>query len=141
MDALDELQQQATRIGNIVMKRDMELIRKILQSIEEEPTGFAPNHIKIEGYSEDQINYHVYLMIDAGLLEGFKVTSHDSNSPEAKARNLTWFGHEFLDASRDNTRWEKAKTIVNFLGGVTLDVFIEILKKIMINQINPALTL
>ena len=52
------------------MKREMELIRKIALAVEEEPTGFARENPVIDGYTEEQIAYHVYLMLEAGLVRG-----------------------------------------------------------------------
>ena len=41
---------------------------------------------------------------------------------------MTWEGHEFADAARDETRWKKAMGIVEEKGGaVTLDVLKELL--------------
>ena len=48
------------------MKRDMELIRKLVLALENEPTGYAPENLNIEGYTSEQVGYHAYLMIDAG---------------------------------------------------------------------------
>jgi hypothetical protein len=48
------------------MKRDMDLIRKIVLWAEEQPPG--PLHdIKIEGHSTGEVAYHCYLLVDAGL--------------------------------------------------------------------------
>lgn len=46
------------------MKRDLDLIRKMLLAIEESPSGFAPE-LKFPGYTDAQIGYHAYLLIDA----------------------------------------------------------------------------
>jgi hypothetical protein len=85
----------------------MELIRKMVLAIEDAPTGFAPRNLTVDGYTPDQVGYHGYLMLDAGLAEGSKVSHMGSSSPEATLRNLTWAGHEFADAARDETRWKK----------------------------------
>lgn len=37
------------------MQRDMNLVRDILLSLEAESSGFAPDHLEIEGYTEAQI--------------------------------------------------------------------------------------
>jgi hypothetical protein len=41
---------------------------------------------------------------------------------------LTWKGHEFLEASRDDTRWKQAKeTVVKKAGGVVFELLKEVL--------------
>jgi hypothetical protein len=52
------------------MKRDLELIRNITLAVENTPTGYVQEKIEIDGYSKDQIGYHAYLLVDAGLAKG-----------------------------------------------------------------------
>jgi hypothetical protein len=91
------------------MQRDMELIRKLLLAVEQHEHGFAPREITIDGYSDEQVGYHSWLLNDAGLAEAIDVTNRGSDSPEAMIRHLTWAGHEFLDAAKDDTTWQRAK--------------------------------
>ena len=105
------------------MKRYMDLIRKMVLAVEDAPTGFAPNPLKIEGYTEEQVGYHAYLMVDHGLAEGTRVTALDSTSPLWVLRHLTSEGHDFAAAARDATTWKKAMSVVQEKGGaVSLDV-------------------
>ncbi len=108
------------------MKRDLDLIRKMLLAVEDAPTGFAPT-LRFDGHTDAQVGYHAYLLIDAGLAKGANVTSHGSDGPVAMIQYLTWEGHEFADAARDETRWKKAKSIADKGGGITLDVMKELL--------------
>ncbi|MCL5770137.1 MAG: DUF2513 domain-containing protein [Planctomycetes bacterium] len=91
------------------MKSDLELVRKILLACEDHPHGFAPQELKIDGYTDDEIDYHVHIAGDAGLLRVTDVTHCGSSSPCAIPRSTTWAGHEFLDNSKDETVWAKAK--------------------------------
>ena len=89
------------------MKRDMDLIRKILLAIEAHPDyGKWDVPLAFEGYSEEMLNYHLTLLLEAGLIEAKK--GHE----RWIANGLTWAGHEFLEASRDDSRWEKVKRLV-----------------------------
>jgi len=90
------------------MKRDFDLVRKILIDMEGCESGYVGN-LEIEGYTEDQILHHVYLMGQANLLEIADITSIGSESPQALPLSITWSGHDFLDAMRDDTIWNKAK--------------------------------
>ena len=110
----------------------MDLIRKLALALEEAPFGYAPDSLKIEGYTEEQIGYHAHLMIDAGLATGSDTTHMESSSPEAVLTSLTWAGHEFADAARDETRWKKAMGIVQEKGGsITISVLTQLLTTLM----------
>jgi hypothetical protein len=108
------------------MKRDMELIRKILLTVEAHEHGSIQDSIKVDGYTEEEVAYHCYLIGDAGLASVIDTTCLSSDGPEADISCLTWEGHEFLDAARDPTTWEAAKTTLQNagkdLGNVTLAV-------------------
>lgn len=75
------------------MKRDMDLIRAILLRVEEEYGGISITNLSIEG-----INY-----ADNGIYS-FSVGG------------LTWDGAEYLDKIRDDSLWEKTKTIARERG-------------------------
>lgn len=111
------------------MKRDMNLIRDILLALEAESSAFAPESLQLEGYSDEQIGYHTLLLVEAGLVEGVKTSSFDSDSPSASATRLTWSGYEFLDAARDKNRWQEALRIVQEKGGgaVTIGTLTQLL--------------
>ena len=113
------------------MKRDLDLIRKMLLAIEDAPSGWAPE-LKIDGNTDTQIGYHSYLMIDAGLAHGHDVSELGSEAPNSMISNLTWAGHEFADAARDETLWKKAMGIVAEKGGnITLDIMKQLLSSLM----------
>lgn len=114
------------------MRRDMELIRKMLIAIEDNPSGWAPDRFQIEGYSDDVIGYHAYLLVDAGLARGIDMTSSASTAPEYHVQTLTWVGHEFCQAAREDTRWKKAMRVVAEKGGaITFEVLKELLVSLM----------
>ena len=90
------------------MKRDMDLFRSVLLKVEELPRTDW-HHIRVEGYTLDEVGYHAKLAEDAGFIEAkfLAGTTH-----EFVVRRLTYAGHEFLDAARQDTLWQKAKQIV-----------------------------
>jgi hypothetical protein len=119
------------------MKRDFDLIRKMLLTIEERPSGWAPSELKIDGYTDEQVGYHAYLLVDGGYAKGEDASSMVSDSPEGMIQCLTWEGHDFIEAARDETRWRKAMGIVTAKGGsVTLDVLKQLLISIMKGTLN-----
>ena len=108
------------------MKRDMELVRKVLLAIEEAKTEDKPIPINIDGYSAKAVSYHVRLLHDAGLVKALDMS--DLSGTQWAATALTWGGHEFLDNARNDTVWQRAMTSVNEKGGsVSLDVLKSIL--------------
>ncbi len=113
------------------MKRDMELIRKMVLAVEEGPDGYAPDDLRIEGHTAEQLAYHAHLLIQAGLATGPINTHITGSGPSAQITTLTWDGHDFADAARDETRWRKAMGIVQGKGGaVTLDIVKDVLLRL-----------
>ncbi len=94
------------------MKRDMDLVRLLLIHFEGE------EKVDLSEYTEDQIYYHMALLISGGLAEGpiplySKRLRKESDIPIAvNIDRLTWSGHEFLDQARNSGNWEKAKKYV-----------------------------
>jgi hypothetical protein len=97
------------------MKRDFELVRKLLLDFEGEGVDLSP-------YTEQQILYHKALLLEAGLAEGPKphYSSREfSEIPDRVIiRRLTWEGHDFIDAIRDEGRWQKVKDWIKEAGKI-----------------------
>ncbi|MFO0828099.1 MAG: DUF2513 domain-containing protein [Phycisphaerales bacterium] len=122
------------------MKRDLDLMRRILQACEEHPHGFAPRDLALSGCTKEQIGYHIHLLGQAGLMRVSDVTSFDNASPQALPIALTNAGHDFLDATRDPTRWERVRSVVATLGGWTLDVVRDIAVQLLRDQATRVMT-
>lgn len=105
------------------MKLDMELVKKILLSIEEHPDPFNSFSLQIEGYTDLQIAYHIKLLSEANLIDA--VNWSDSGGRDWRAKSLTWKGHEFLSSAKNSTVWEKSKALLKSKG---LDFSIETMK-------------
>jgi Hypothetical protein (DUF2513) len=113
------------------VQRDMELVRKIVFALEAHPSGFAPRGLKIDGYTDEQVGYHVHLMAQAELLLGSDVTCMGSSSPQAIPTSLTWQGHEFAALARSDTLWKKAtETMRQQVGAVALSVLTALLSSL-----------
>jgi hypothetical protein len=97
------------------MKRDMELVREILRRVEDHQQAMGWVPLDIPGHSREEVSYHVMLLAQAGLLEATDLVSTAGFLYEAK--RLTWAGHEFLDAIRNDTVWNKVKETVKEKGG------------------------
>jgi hypothetical protein len=102
------------------MKRDMDLVREVLLKVEELPFDGRFYDVKIEGRSDDEITYHVMLLHEAGFIEAIDLSTLGGLC--WKPKRLTYNGHEFLDAARSDTVWQKAKAVtLKSTGTLTLD--------------------
>lgn len=110
------------------MKRDMNLVREILLwATAQESAGIYTNPVLPE-YAEDQIAHHVHLMSQAGLVDAVDITTNSSAGPSSLLLSVTWAGHDFIDAARDDTAWNKAKSKVLSSGAsFTFDLLKDVL--------------
>lgn len=100
------------------VKREMELIRKILRAIEDLPPGadnIDPGTLGIEhdgtklGSRNMLLVRHVQLLLDHGLVEANVPPALGRGPVAARIDRLTWAGHEFLAAAQDDTIWNAKK--------------------------------
>lgn len=115
------------------MQRDLDLVRQILLAVEAKPTANA-SALDMPGYSDEQVTYHIRIMLQAGLLE---VLNQTTDQAERYApTSLTWAGHEFLDLARSDTLWEKAKTmLLRIAGALSLAGITQTLKTLIDAQL------
>lgn len=99
------------------MKRDMELIRKILFFLEARAFLKAELDLPIEGYQRDVLRYHVLLLAQAGLIDFEPENSKNGRIIRAHVLGLNWAGHEFLDSVRSEKVWKKLLKYAKDKGG------------------------
>lgn len=81
------------------MKRDMKLCTQILAAIEKHPTlELAP--VGVEGRETHEVDYHLMLLNEAGLVEAEQVQQANNGQSLWLARRLTWAGYDFLENQR-----------------------------------------
>lgn len=113
------------------MRRDMDLIREILLEIESKESETSWVTVSFEGYSEQEVNYHVKLLSQEGLI---KAKSYMSGH---MIQNLTWQGHDFIEDAKNETVWIKAKEFIKEKGGsASLSVMTEVLKSFALKHFN-----
>ncbi|MHA6159517.1 DUF2513 domain-containing protein [Pseudomonas sichuanensis] len=112
------------------MKRDMDLLRLLLLKLEtahEDGHGiwhYKKDDVVIDGYTWMQIVYHYELAVESGLVDqggrgvmnGFLF------------RRLTWSGHDFIDAVRDDEIWKRTRQGVSAAGGFSIDLLKDLAK-------------
>jgi hypothetical protein len=112
------------------MKRDLGLIRELLLNLEalEKTTfdivtvGSSEPEIAVEGYGTDQVDYHMGLLYEAGLITSGQDIDAMSDGTWI-FRRLTWAGHDFLDTVRDPEVWKRTKSGASKLGGLAFGAF------------------
>jgi hypothetical protein len=115
---------------SIEMKRDMDLVRDLLFHIEADPlldgrrwmSPATAEEVGVSDHSKEEVDYHLCLLIDAGLLNG------KTSQGMPVFCKLTWEGHEFLDNIRDQDVWSRTKKRIEGLPSVALGVIVDIAK-------------
>ena len=91
------------------MKRDIELIRKILFTIEEQ---YHPGEgqilcLKVEGYDLKTIAEHCSLLFQQGLITNYKASWGDDTIQTFLTGNLSSNGYDYLELIRNDQVWKK----------------------------------
>lgn len=116
------------------MTRDMELIRTLLFRLEALSSahsiyliGGHDEELAVDGKTPDEVEYHLALMKEAGLIE---CPGSGSMDGRISFRRLTWQGHDFIETVRDPTIWEETKTTAKKAGVSTIEFFWGIAKEV-----------
>ncbi|GEO43270.1 hypothetical protein SAE02_74180 [Skermanella aerolata] len=113
------------------MKRDMDLVRKLLFYFEDKQSFSVDQNVTIDGYSEDEIAYHLVLIAQAGFIdfEPQRSSSNPDRIYKVYPFGLTWKGHEFLENAKDENLWNKSKEkVLGVTGGLSADVLGSLIK-------------
>ena len=110
------------------MKRDMGLIRGLLLKLEDlekkshevVTISSSEAELEVEGYEPGQIDYHMSLLYEAGLITSGIDTDMMMDGTWV-FRRLTWAGHDFLDTVRDPEVWKRTKSGASKLGGLAFE--------------------
>ena len=99
------------------MKRDMDLVRKILFAVEELPP-FEKATIKIDGYDKQQVAYHCEMLYQEGFIKYYHGETCDNFDGVLIfwVADLTWKGQDFLETIRQDTLWNNTKKAIKDKG-------------------------
>jgi hypothetical protein len=94
--------------GDVRMKRDCDVIRKVLEEVEEHDIE-DPQTLEYELAPESFTlkAQHAHLLWKSGFLTGYD--GGGINGDLLVNTSLTWEGHELLDTLRSKPVWEKVK--------------------------------
>lgn len=115
------------------MKRDMEIVRTLLLEIEELDEGqpFELQPGDEDPYTVEQFYYHIKLLIDSGLVIG-EFHNYLGGTASVLIKGLSWEGHDFLDAARDENVWIKANQVAEGKGSKLKELPFELIKALLI---------
>ncbi|WP_324681588.1 DUF2513 domain-containing protein [Bibersteinia trehalosi] len=114
------------------MKRNWDLIRKILIKLEEkaDSTSWLQSD-EIQGFDSLTVAYHYALLTEAGLIKSIDLSGMEEE--DYAALSLTWQGHEFLDKIKNERVWNKIKSTIQ---SKSLDLSFEAIKTVASNLIS-----
>lgn len=92
------------------MKRDLDLVRKILFALEAKPDVKAIKTLEIPGYDDLLVRYHLNLLAQAKLIDYEPESTKTGRIIRVIVFNPSWQGYEFLDAVRSDAVWSKVKS-------------------------------
>jgi hypothetical protein len=107
----------------------MELIRKMILLVEDSPDGDAPWPMKIDGYTDQQVGYHAYLIGDAGLAETCDITSSGDKCTMHRITGLNSAGHDFAESARMPFVWNEVMADLRAKGMVSASA--DVLKRLL----------
>lgn len=107
------------------MRRDMDVIRKIVLAVRD-----APGIINaVEGIAPGDFAFHAQLLEEAGLVSAAIQGGGKRIAEAVVVFRLTWAGQDFADSIADDTIWEKAKAhVIKPSASWTFGVLLEYLK-------------
>jgi hypothetical protein len=107
------------------MKRDMELVYKLLEFTESKPDFINSVLPEIKGFDENTICYHVKILAQAGLLEANDWSTDDG--PTWVFTHMTNYGHDFFENLKQEYIWA---TIKSEFKGASLETIISVSKQL-----------
>jgi hypothetical protein len=104
------------------MKRDMDLIRKIMLVVEDSDGQADLSPLLADGYTERQLTGHAALIFKAGLAERMSDEQGLDGDCFCILTGLTWAGHDFISNAKSDRVWNQAKSkVLETAGGLSLD--------------------
>lgn len=122
------------------MKRDLDLLRKILLAIENADEFYYYNGIPhlasdIGCSNLELVSFHVSLLVDNDYIEVLDISCCSINYDDYMIKRLTADDCDYLDNIRNDTIWNKTKEVISNIGGTcALDIVKSIAGKIILNQ-------
>lgn len=132
--------------GNSNLKRDMDLVRRLLLDAEKsadryffvgvhEWRGYDPTESELQSELSEKELFHLDLLEQGGLIQK-SVEPHS----DGQYWEITWRGYEFLDAVRSDGVWRKLKEEAEARGiSITVDLAVRAARELAESFIGSAL--
>ena len=119
------------------MKRDWDLIREILLAVEASGPGESVNLHSFEEGIRPEVSYNVQLLEEVGFVNA-SISKQVGKVPalDFTIYKIRWEGHDFLDAVRNDTNWNKTKNLISSKGG---NMTFEVIKSVAIELARKAI--
>lgn len=105
------------------MKLNQDCIRDLLLYLEDNlsyENTISINNLKLKDYSSDTIMYTADKLHEAGYIDCLKGSS--DNYPILIATSISFTGHQYLDAIRDDSIWLETKNKLSKIGTFSLTI-------------------
>lgn len=113
------------------MKRDMDLLRLLLLRLETisdndgvDTWEYTKDDIDLKEFEWHQVQYHYGLACEAGLVS----SGGNGQIGRILFRRLTWAGHDFVDAVRDDDIWHRTRQGATAAGGFSVELLKDLAK-------------
>ena len=118
------------------MKVYLDCVREVLLAVENLKMNESLNinrlSEKIPSFSTEDIEYTCLKLEEAGYINATFVSMAGAYLPGLKGvYDITYNGHEFLNAIREPTRWEQVKTSAAKIGSFSLETAAEIARNLI----------
>ena len=105
------------------MKRDPHLVRALLLHYEAKENDRVDSCPHIPEYTPLEVGYHLILLYEAGFIRAEPELTKTGRIIKVHPFSLTWNGHEFLEAARNESAWNKAmKKVGSATGALSFSV-------------------
>ena len=122
------------------MKRNLELIRHILLTFEEQHNG-KNKIVNADFYSDDytpeEVSYHLTLLYDDSYIKATPIRMAGTHLDCYSDHSITMEGHDYLDSVRDKKVWDATKKkIGDQLTSAPLDIVKTVASKVILTMLN-----
>jgi len=115
------------------MRRNSDLIRSILLTVEKDEHCEVLRLPVIEGHDDEAVHFHTRLLVEKGFLRTY-LPDRTVGQPWVCLR-LTWEGYDFLDAIRDPVVWRSVKRAAGKVGSWSIETLAGIAKAMILAKV------
>ena len=124
------------------MKRDMDLVRRIMFKVEEADGPVSVDDVHAMCSNRERAVFHIELLAAHGLIRTSMRRVSGPEKASGTIDGLTWEGFDYLDAIRSDAVWSRSKeAIAETVGEASLSVVKEVCSAVASAMVKSALGL